>query len=42
VSVRSAQLQGLNPVEYVLQLARDALAGESTDMIAPEQLKKAA
>lgn len=39
---RSAQLQGLNPVEYVLQLARSALAGESTNMIAHEQLKKAA
>lgn len=39
---RSAQLQGLNPFEYVLQLARSALAGESTDMIAPEQIKKAA
>ena len=39
---RSAQIQGLNPVEYVLQLAKSALAGESTDMIAPEQLKKAA
>ena len=39
---RSAQLQGLNPVEYVLQLARATLAGESTDIIAPDQLKKAA
>lgn len=39
---RSAQLQALNPVEYVLQLARAALAGESTDTIAPDQLKKAA
>ena len=35
---RSAQLQAL--VEYVLQLARAALAGESTDTIAPDQLKK--
>ena len=39
---RSAQLQALNPVEYVLQLARAALAGESTDTIAPDQFKKAA
>lgn len=39
---RSAQLQGLNPVDYVLQLARAALAGESTATIAPDQLKKAA
>jgi hypothetical protein len=39
---RSAQLQGLNPVEYVLQMAVSALAGESTAMMAPEQIKKAA
>jgi transposase len=39
---RSAQLQGLNPVDYVLQLASSALASESTDMIAPDQIKKAA
>ena len=39
---RSAQLQGLHPVEYMPQLARSALAGESTDMIAPDQIKKAA
>ena len=39
---RSAQLQALNPVEYVLQLARAALAGESNDTIAPDQFKKAA
>jgi len=39
---RSAQLQGLNPVEYVLQMATSALVGESTAMIAPEQIKKAA
>jgi transposase len=39
---RSAQLQGLNPVEYVLQLARAAISGESTDTIAPDQFKKAA
>ena len=39
---RSAQLQALNPVDYVLQLARAALARESTDTIAPDQFKKAA
>ena len=39
---RSAQLQAFNPVEYVLQLAQAALAGESTDTIAPDHLKKAA
>ena len=39
---RSAQLQGLNPVEYVLQMATSALVGESTAMMAPEQIKKAA
>jgi len=40
---RSAQLQGLHPVEYVLQMARAAICGESTtDTIAPRQLKKAA
>ena len=39
---RSAQLQKLNPVEYVLQMARTALVGESTDTIAPDLLKKAA
>ena len=39
---RSAQLQGLNPVDYLLQMATSALVGKSTDMIAPEQLKKAA
>jgi transposase len=39
---RSAQLQGLHPVEYVLQLARAAISGESTDTIAPDQFKKAA
>lgn len=40
---RSAQLQGLHPIEYVLQLAKAAIAGESTtDTITPGQLKKAA
>jgi hypothetical protein len=39
---RSAQLQGLNPVEYVLQLAKAAISGESTDTIVPDQLNKAA
>jgi len=40
---RSAQLQGLHPVEYVLQMARAAISGESTpDTIAPRQLRKAA
>ena len=39
---RSAQLQGLHPVEYVLQLARAAISGESTDTIASDQFKKAA
>jgi len=39
---RSAELQALNPFEYVLQLAEAALAGQSTDTIAPDQLKKAA
>ena len=39
---RSAQLQGLNPVEYVLQLAGAAISGESIDTIAPRQLKIAA
>jgi transposase len=36
---RSAQLQGLNPVEYVLQLASAAISGESTNTIAPRELK---
>lgn len=40
---RSAQLQGLHPVEYVLEMTRAAISGESTpDTIAPAQLKKAA
>lgn len=39
---RSAQLQGLNPVDYVLQLAKAAISCESTNTIAPDQLKKAA
>lgn len=39
---RSAQLQGLHPVEYVMQLSRAALAGQSPDMLAPDQIKKAA
>ena len=33
---RSAQLQGLHPVQYVLQLLKPALAGQSTDTIAPD------
>ena len=39
---RSAQLQGLKPVDYVLRLAISALACESTDMITPEQFQQAA
>jgi len=39
---RSAQLQGLNPVDYVLQMARTAISSEFTATIAAEQLKKAA
>lgn len=39
---RSAQLQALNPVEYVLQLAQAALAGESADITVSDQFKKAA
>ena len=39
---RTAQLQGLNPVEHVMQLAQATLCGESTDTSAPPDLKKAA
>jgi transposase len=39
---RSAQLQGLNPVDYLMQLARAAISCQSTATIAPDQLKKAA
>jgi transposase len=39
---RTAQLQGLNPVEHVMQLAQAIISGESTDTSAPPQLKKAA
>ena len=39
---RSAQLQGLNPVEYLLQLTKATIAGDSTDMSALDQIKKAA
>ena len=39
---RSAELQSLNPFEYVLQLAQATLAGQTTDTLAPDQLKKAA
>ena len=39
---RSAQLQGLNPVEYLMQLAQTAIASPSTDTITSDQLKKAA
>ena len=39
---RPAELQSLNPFEYVLQLAQATLAGQSTDTIAPDQLEKAA
>jgi transposase len=39
---RSAQLQALHPVEYVLQLAKTVISGESTDTTAPDQFKKAA
>ncbi len=39
---RSAQLQGINPVEYVQQLARDAISGQSPGTIAPGQFKQAA
>jgi len=38
---RSAQLPGLHPIEYLLKLARAAIAGESTTDT-PGQLKKAA
>jgi len=39
---RSAQLQRINPVEYVLQLARDEISAQPTGTIAPAQFKKAA
>ncbi len=39
---RSAQLQRINPVEHVLQLARDAISAQSTGTIAPAQFQKAA
>lgn len=39
---RSAQLQGLNPVDHVLQMARAAISCESTATFAPAQFKKAA
>ncbi len=39
---RSAQLQGINPVEHLQQLARDAISSQSTGTIAPGQFKKAA
>jgi hypothetical protein len=39
---RSAQLQGLNPVEHVLQLAHTTLEAERTPKNASEDFKKAA
>jgi len=39
---RTAHLQGLNPVEHVMQLAQAILSGESTDTSTPPQLKQAA
>ena len=39
---RSAQLQRINPVEYVLQLARNEISAQPTGPIASAQLKKAA
>ena len=39
---RTAQLQQINPVEHVLQLARAAISGQSTGTIAPAQFQKAA
>ena len=39
---RSAQLQALHPVEYVLQLATAAISGESLDTMVSQQFKKAA
>jgi transposase len=39
---RSAQLQGLNPVEHVLQLARTTLEAKPTSASASEDFKKAA
>jgi hypothetical protein len=39
---RSAQLQGLNPVEHVLQLARTTLEAKPTLASASEDFKKAA
>ena len=39
---RSAQLQGLNPVEHVLQLARATLEAKPTLKSASEDFKKAA
>ena len=39
---RSAQLQGINPLEYVLLMARNEISAQSTGTIAPAQFKKAA
>jgi len=39
---RSAQLQGLNPMEYVLQLAKASITGGSTGIAALEQIKNVA
>ncbi len=39
---RSAELQGLNPVQYVLQLAQTALTTKPTRTRDPDDLKKAA
>ena len=38
---RSAQLQGINPLEYVLLMARDEISAQSTGTIAPAQFQKA-
>ncbi len=39
---RSAQLQAVNPVEYVLQLAKTTIAGDSTNIATPDKLTKVA
>ncbi len=39
---RTAQLQRINPVEHVLQLASNAISAQSTGTIAPAQFQKAA
>ena len=39
--IRSAQLQRINPVEHMLQLAGNAISAQSTGTIAPAQFQKA-